>query len=145
MSRRWIFCPSAPTRRAAEAAPPEHLEHMPGDRRALAVRVGGENELVGALDRLGDVAHALLRLAVDLPEHAEIGVGVDRAVLGRQVADMAKGRQHLVAAAEILIDRLGFGRRLDDDYVHDRPLFFRSYRAAPGRNRRALRSREWVS
>ena len=89
----------------------EHFQHVPGDRLALAVGVGGQNQLVGAFERLGDVVEALVRLGVDLPDHAEVGVGVDRAVLGRQVADMAKGRQDLVAGAQILIDRLGLGRR----------------------------------
>ena len=97
---------------------------MPGDRLALAVGVGGEDELGGALDRLGDVAEPLLRLGVDLPDHLEVGVRIDRSVLGGQVADMAERRQHLVAAAEILVDRFGLSRRLDDDYVHDRPLVF---------------------
>jgi hypothetical protein len=35
---------------------------VPGDRLALAVWIGGENELVGALDGLGDVAEAVCAL-----------------------------------------------------------------------------------
>ena len=75
----------------------EHFQHVPGDRFALAVGVGGQDQLVGALDRPGDVVEALLGLGVDLPDHAEIVLGIDRAVLGRQVADMAEGGQYLVA------------------------------------------------
>ena len=60
-------------------------------------------------------------LAVDLPVHGEVLVGPHRAVLRRQVAHMAVAGQHLVAAAEILVDGLGLGRRFDDDDVH-RPL-----------------------
>ena len=71
---------------------------------------------------MGDVVDALLRLRVDLPEHLEIIVGVDRTVLGRQVADMAKGRQDLVAGAKILIDRLRLGRQLDNDNFHENPM-----------------------
>ncbi len=104
----------------------EHFQHVPGDRLALAVGVGGENELVGALDRPGDVGEALLRLAVHLPDHVEVGLRIDRAVLGGQVTHMAKGRQHLVAAAEVFIDRFCLGRRLDNDYVHERSLLFRN-------------------
>ena len=48
----------------------QHLQHVPGDRLALAVGVGGEDQLVGALDRAGDVVEPLRRLVVDLPEHA---------------------------------------------------------------------------
>ena len=57
-------------------------------------------------------------------------IGIDRAVLGGQVADMAKRRQDFVAPAEILIDRFGLGRRLDNDYVHDCPLVFAVFRSA---------------
>ena len=89
----------------------EHFEDVPGDRLALAVGVGRQDQPVGALDGAGDVVQPLLGLVVDLPEHAEIVVGIDRAVLGRQVADMAERGQNLVAGAEILVDRLGLGRR----------------------------------
>ncbi len=37
---------------------------------------------------------------------------------GGQVADMPEGGQDLVALAEILVDRLGLGGRLDDDDLH---------------------------
>ena len=56
--------------------------------------------LVGALQGLGDVVQPLLGLGIDFPEHVEIVVGVDRAILRRQVADMAKGGQDLVASAQ---------------------------------------------
>ena len=87
----------------------EEFQHMPGDRLALAIGVGGENELVGALDRLGDVVEPLLRLGIDLPEHLEIVVRIDRPGLRRQVADMAERGQNLVALAQILIDGLRLG------------------------------------
>src|SRR5205085_2571580 len=38
--------------------------------------------------------------------------------LGRQVADVAVTGQHEVAGAQVLVDGLGLGRRLDDDEVH---------------------------
>src|SRR5947209_3848377 len=137
MSRRWIFCPSAPTSRASNVSPRdgdilekrlllEHFQHVPGERLALAVGVSGENELVGAFDRPGDVGEALLGLAVHLPDHVEVGLRIDRAVLGGEVAHMPKGCQYLVAAAEILVDRFCLGRRLDNDYVHERSLLFRN-------------------
>ena len=98
---------------------------MPGDRLAFAVGVGRENELVGAFDGTGDVGEALAGLGVDLPDHAEIGIRIDRAVLGRQVAYMAEGGQHLIAGAQILIDRLGLGGELDNNDVHEIPDEFR--------------------
>ena len=98
----------------------EDVEDMPGDRLALAVGVGGEDQLVGAFDRLGDLRHDLLRLAVHLPGHLEVLVGQHRAVLGGQVAHMAEGRQDLVAGAQILVDGLGLGGAFDDDDPHAR-------------------------
>ena len=100
----------------------QHLEHVPGDRFAFTIRVGGEDQLVGTLERACDVVQALVRLGVDLPEHAEIVLGIDRAILGGQVADVAKGGQHLVAGAEVFIDCLRLGRRLDHDNIHGNPV-----------------------
>ena len=100
----------------------EHFEHVPGDGLALAVGVGRQDELARALHGAGDVVEALLGLVVDLPDHAEIGLGIDRAVLGRQVPDMAEGGQHLVAGAKILIDGLGLGGRFNNDDIHVIPL-----------------------
>ena len=100
----------------------EHLEHVPGDGLALAVGVGGQDQLVGALDGPGDVVEPLLGLVVDLPDHVEVGLGIDRAVLGRQVADMAERSQDLVARAKILVDGLGLGRRFNNDDIHLIPL-----------------------
>ena len=96
----------------------QHLADMPGDRLAFTVGVGGEEQPVGAVHRLGDRSHMLLGLAVDLPRHREIGVGQDRAVLGRQVADMAIAGDDLVVGAEVFVDSLRLGRRFDDDDVH---------------------------
>ena len=59
--------------------------------------------LLGALHGPGDVVEPLARLGVDLPDHAEIVLRIDRAVLGRQVADMAEGGQHLVAGPRYLL------------------------------------------
>ena len=55
----------------------QEFEHVPGDRLALAIGVGRQNEFVGVFDGAGDVVQALLRLRVDLPNHAEIRVGID--------------------------------------------------------------------
>jgi hypothetical protein len=96
----------------------EDLQHVPRDRLALAIRVGRKDQLVGGFDRAGDLRQPLLRLGVDLPDHAEVRLGVDRAGLGRQVPDMAEGGQHLVATAKIFIDCLGLSRGFDDDDVH---------------------------
>jgi len=100
----------------------EHLQHMPGDGFALAVGVGRQDELARPLHRPSDVVEALLRLVVDLPDHAEILLGIDRAVFGRQVADMAERGQYLVAGTQIFVDRLGLGRRFNDYDIHAIPM-----------------------
>ena len=69
----------------------EDLVDVPGDRLALAIRVGRQDDPLGALDRDADVAEAFGRLGVDLPAHGEVVVRIDRAVLGREVAHMAEG------------------------------------------------------
>jgi hypothetical protein len=63
---------------------------VPGDRLAFAIRVGRQNHPVGVFDRGGDLGKALGRLAVDLPQHREIIVGIDRSVLGREIANVAE-------------------------------------------------------
>ena len=84
----------------------QHLQHMPGDRLALAIGVGGENEFVGALHGPGDVGEALAGLRVNLPDHVEIGIRIDRSVLRRQVAHVTERGQDLVVWPQIFIDRL---------------------------------------
>ena len=44
----------------------EDFEQVPGDGFAFAIRVGRQNELVGALNGVRDLANNLLRAAVDL-------------------------------------------------------------------------------
>ena len=102
----------------------QDLQHVPGDGLALAIRVGGENQAVSALEGLGNVVEPAGRLGVDLPDHLEIGVGIDGAVLRGQVADMAKRGQNLVGRAQILVDRLGFRRRLHNDDIHVVPVTY---------------------
>ena len=123
----------------------ERFEHVPGDRLAFAVRVGGEDQLAGTFERAGDVGQALCRLWIDLPQHAEVGRGIDRAVLGRQVAHVAERRQHLVARAKILVDGLGFGRRFNDDNVHGNPVLGEPANGTSGFPGRPNWAGTWVS
>ena len=55
----------------------EHLQHVPGDGLALTVGVGCEDQLVGAFQGAGDIVNALVGAGIDLPQHAEVGIGVD--------------------------------------------------------------------
>ncbi len=88
-------------------------EQVPGDRLTLAVLVGGEVEGVGGLERglqLGD--H--LRLG-HLVGEGEVVLHVDAERAGRQVDHVADRGHHLEVGAEVLLDGLGLGGRLDDD------------------------------
>ena len=96
----------------------ENLQHMPRNGLALAIRIGRQNDLVGVFDESGDVGQALAGLGVDIPQHFEIVVRIDGAILGRQIAHMPEGGDHFVILAKIFVDRLGLGRRFDDDDVH---------------------------
>ena len=75
----------------------EHFQHVPGDCFTLAVRVGGEDQLVGVLELSRNVINALVRFGIDFPQHAKIGFGIDGAILGGEVANMTKRSQYLIA------------------------------------------------
>ena len=96
----------------------ERRADMPGDRLAFAVRVRREVEILRVPDRADDRGEVLLRSGHDLPAHGETVIRKNRAVLLRQVPDMAVTRQNGVSAADIFGDCLGLGRRLDDDDIH---------------------------
>ena len=90
---------------------------VPGNRLALAIRIGREENIFSALQGALDLANRLAGALADLPGHGEILVRPHRPILWRQVADMAVRRQYLVLRPQILINSLGLGRRLDDDEV----------------------------
>ena len=96
----------------------QHFADVPRDRLALAIRIGREDQAVGELGEIGDRLQLLRLVRVILPRHRERIVGIDRAVLGRQVADMAVAGQDAVIAAQILLDGFGLGGRFDDDKLH---------------------------
>ena len=96
----------------------EDLMNVPRDRLALAVRVGRQNDALGALDRDADVAEPLGRFGVDLPAHGEVVVRIDRSVLGREVAHVAERGVDAIVLAQIFVDGLGLRRRLDDHDFH---------------------------
>src|SRR5262249_21712041 len=102
----------------------QHVQYVAGDGFALAIGVGGEDQALGAFQGLGYVVEPARRLGVDLPDHPKIMFWIDRSVLGREVADMAKRGQNLIGRAQILVDRLGFRRRLHNDDIHVIPVIY---------------------
>ena len=95
----------------------QHGADVPGDRLALAIRVGGEIEGFRAFQRLGDGADLLVAAGVRFPVHGEVLVGADAAILGRQVAHVPETGQDGVAAAQIAVDGFGFGGGFYDDNI----------------------------
>ena len=87
------------------------------DGLAFAIQVGREIDVVGRLGRLGDRVDVLFVALDDLVGHGEVVLGVDRPLLRLEVAHVAIGRQDLEVLAEVLVDRLGLGRRFDDEQV----------------------------
>src|SRR5262249_23899178 len=80
-----------------------------------------------------------------LRDHLEIGLGIDRSVLGREVADMAERRQDLVGGPQIFVDRLGLGRRFHNDDIHVIPMAYaKNIRPVPRDSRPAVSTRTWV-
>ena len=96
----------------------QRLDDVPGNRLAFAIRVGRQDQLVGALDRVGDFLELLLAAALDFPIHEEVVLRLHRTVLGRQVTHVAERGQDAVVPSQVLVDRLGFGRGFDDDDFH---------------------------
>ena len=101
----------------------EHLEQVPGDGLALAVLIGGQQELVGVLEQpleLGDLlalvgVDDVVRLEAVVDVDRELAVGtllhVRRQLAGvRQVPDVPDRRLDVVVLAEVAGDRLGLGR-----------------------------------
>lgn len=99
----------------------QHLENVPGNGLSLAVGVSREDQAVGTLDRAHDVVQPLLRLGVHVPDHREIMIRVDGAVLGGEVADMTVRRKDLIVRPKVLVDGLGLGRRFHNDDIHETP------------------------
>ena len=107
------------------------VEQVPRDGLALAVLVGGEEELGGVLEQPLELGHVGLLVPGDHVVGREVVVDVDaepgpglaldlgghvRGAL-REVADVADRGLHDVAAAQVAGDRLRLGRRLDDDQL----------------------------
>ncbi len=109
---------------------PQLFSQVPGDRLALAVLVGGEQEFVDVLERRLELAYLVLRppRRHDVQRlEAAIDVDADRVaepvalrrwhlgLLRRQVADVPERRLDDIAVAKVPGDRLRLGGRLDDD------------------------------
>ncbi len=88
---------------------------MGGDGFAFAVRIGRKIDGVGGAGQLLEVGDDLFLAGDDFIDGGEIVIDIDAETLLGQILYMAEGGFHLVTGAEILLNRLGLGGRLDDD------------------------------
>ena len=93
----------------APARQPGGDRDMPGDRLALAVGVGRQEDGIGLADRLAERGDRLPLLGADLVGRREVVAGVDPQGAAGQIADVAERGAHDVARAEVFADRLGLG------------------------------------
>ena len=93
------------------------LEQVPGNRFAFAIRVGSEEQVIGALQFGNDRADVLGVLVDQLVLHLEAARDIHRAILGHEITHMAVRSEYFVVLAQILLDRLRLRRRLDDDQI----------------------------
>ena len=132
----------------------ERLEHVPADGLALAILVGREDELVGALQRLLQLGDDLLLVGGNDVAGVEVVVGVDAGepavggllvvrdlfLAARQVTDVPDARLHRVIAAEIARDGLRLRRGL-----HDHERFRHCFSTCLSRHRHGLRRHQNAS
>ena len=88
----------------------EQLAQVPGNGFAFAVRVGRQKEVLGFLQRARDGVDVFFVALDGAVTHRELLVGIDRAFLRDEVADVAIGGQHLEILAEVLLDGFCFRR-----------------------------------
>ena len=99
----------------------EGLGHVPGDCLPFAVKVGCQPDGGCLLRGTSDVIEALLLVLDDLVDGSKAILHIDRhATLLRllgEIPNVPIRGEHGVIGAEIPLNRLGLGRRLDDNEV----------------------------
>ncbi len=101
----------------------QSLREVPGNRLTLAIQVGCEPDVGCVLGSLLQIGDGLLFRRHDFVSRLEVILQIDArhraldalGILTGQVADMTHRGHHDVVTAEVLINSLGLGGRLDDD------------------------------
>jgi hypothetical protein len=88
----------------------QYFIQVPGDRLALAIRVGGEIQRVCQFHGLDDGVHVLGVLFDQIVLHGEAVGGIDRALFRDQVTHVAVGRERDEVLAQVFGHGLGLGR-----------------------------------
>ncbi len=93
----------------------QRLLQVPGDRLPFAVGVGSEVDHAGRLGPLLEVLDEVGPIGENAVGRRPVVLDVDAEPALREIADMPLARNHFEIVAEIFVDRLRLGRRLDDD------------------------------
>ena len=96
----------------------QRLSQVPADRLALAIGVGGEDKGGIVFQRIGNGFDVLFAVRRDLPFHRESLLGIDRTILGGQVANVAVGGKDGIFRPEVFVDCLGLSRGFNNNYGH---------------------------
>jgi hypothetical protein len=99
---------------AGTGLPLDLLGHVPSDRLALAIRVGRDIDGIRVMRRFLDLGQRLFLARYRDVFGLEALLDVDAQLFLGQVTDVADGRLHAIAAAQVLADRLRLVRRLHD-------------------------------
>ena len=100
-----------------QAALFQDLRDVPADGLTLAVRVGRQEDAFRRLRGLRDRLDVLFVLFDQVVAHREVVRRIDCTLLRDQIAHVAVRGQDVEVLAEVLVDRLGLRRRLDDEEV----------------------------
>ncbi len=93
----------------------EFFGKMSGDGFAFAVGIGCEIDGIGGAGQPFEIRDHLLLAGDDLVLGGEIIVNIDAETLLGQILNMTERSFYVVTGAEIFLNRLGLGGRLDDD------------------------------
>ena len=86
-----------------QAAFAQDLADVPADRLAFAIQVGRQIDVVGRLRRLGNRLDVFLVALDDLVGHGKVVLGIDRTLLGLQIAHMAVGSEDMKSLPRYLL------------------------------------------
>jgi hypothetical protein len=95
----------------------QELMQVPGDGLALPVRIGGEIEGLGLLERALDGVDVLAIALHHLVLHRKVVLRIDGALLGHQIANVTVRGEDFEVLAEVFLDGFRLGRRLHDNEV----------------------------
>src|ERR1017187_6987899 len=93
----------------------QDLPQMPGNRLAFPIRIGRQVNLLGTLRGLLQFGDQCFPLGGDLVRGLELLLNLNTELALRQIPDVTHGGLHTEVRAQVLVDRLRFRGRFNDD------------------------------